>query len=384
MSKTKFFIVSIIIAVTIASCQSVSIEPSSQSYFPATFTPPPNPTPYPQDFVHLIWFYKPPDEATFNTLPHYFDRFIFTHKDEAKRDQLKSMGVDSPIIEYLLLAEVMDPGSCDAQPYGNQVAYEVGDFCKLSEEHPDWFLTDTNGKKIYYNDNFVFMDPGNQGFREFWLERARALQDNYNWDGIFLDNAEGSLNKFRRLGVQPAKYADDAAYQAAFEEFLSYIYQNYFHPQGKLAIANIVSMNDFVPWFRYQQYLDGAMLEDFAMDWSTGYLSPSAWDAQLTAVEEALAANKRLILISQGDKNDLTRQNFAFGSYLLVNNGNAAFRYADADDYGEFRFYGNYRSNIGIPLGLRYKTGNTWRRDFSNGYVIVDPAKHTAEIFVNQ
>jgi hypothetical protein len=44
--------------------------------------------------------------------------------------------------------------------------------------------------------------------------------------------------------------------------------------------------------------------------------------------------------------------------------------------------YGNYNVKLGSPRGARYLQGSVWRRDFTNGYVIVDPARHTASIVV--
>lgn len=64
------------------------------------------------------------------------------------------------------------------------------------------------------------MDPGNSGWQAFWLQRASFLQENYNWDGIFLDNVEASLSTINEWGEQPAAYHDDTSYQSAVESEL--------------------------------------------------------------------------------------------------------------------------------------------------------------------
>src|SRR5262249_10948407 len=147
------------------------------------------------------------------TLAEKFDVFILTHKDEDERDKLKALGVKSPILLYLQLLEIKNPGSCTESPQGNQVAYQVGDFCQISEQHPDWSLLDQSGKRIVEN-NSVYMDPGNAEYRAFWLQRAKALQEQYHWDGFFIDNLEISLSKIAAKGVIPAKYPTDVVYQA--------------------------------------------------------------------------------------------------------------------------------------------------------------------------
>ena len=323
--------------------------------------------------------HKPPEDHLLPVLAQKFDVFILTHKDEEQRDALKSLGVKSPILLYLQLLEIKDPGSCTQKPQGNQVAYEVGDFCEISQQHPDWFLLDQNGNRIVDNES-VYMDPGNEEYRLFWLQRAKTLLEQYHWDGLFIDNLEASLSKINSKGVVPAKYPDDASYQAAIEGFLNYLHADYFEPRKQPVLANIISMKDWSVWQHYLQYLDGAMIEAFAVDWNNDYRSVSDWERQMQAIDEALLREKNLILVAQAEQPDENRQLFALASYLLVANNNASFRYADSNGYRELLLYENYFLDLGNPLGPRYKKGSFWRRDFTNGYVLVDPETQRAEI----
>jgi hypothetical protein len=333
----------------------------------------------PYQTVRLAWFYKPPDDALLPTLAENFDVFILTHKDERQRDVLKSLGVKSPIFVYLQFVEIKDPGSCTEDPQGNQVAYQTGDFCEINEQHPDWFLLDQYGNRIV-NGNLVYMDPGNMEYRAFWLKRARALQEQFHWDGIFIDNLEASLGKINNKGTIPAKYPDDVSYQSAIEGFLKYLQENYFASSGQPVLANIISIRDWNVWLRYLQYLDGAMIEAFAVDWSNDYRSASDWESQLAVIDQALSQGKMLILVSQAEHPDSNRQEFTFASYLLVANENVSFRYADSDGYREISLFENYFLDLGEPLGPRYKKGFAWRRDFNNGYILVNPWTHSAEM----
>ena len=330
--------------------------------------------------IQLAWFYKPPEKDSLPTIAENYDIFVLTHKDEGQRDRLRSLGVKSPIYVYLQLVEIRDPGSCTEGPQGNQVAYEPGDFCEISENHPDWFLLDQNGQRIVTGNNTYYMDPGNPEYRAFWLERAKALREEYDWDGVFIDNVEVSLNKLENAEIAPAKYPNDASYQVAIEGFLKYLYESYFQPNRLPVLANIISVDDWEVWLSYLQYLDGAMIEAFAVDWSNGYRSPTDWKEQMTAAEQALAQEKTLILVSQSGVARPKHQLFSLASYLLVANKNAYFRYADSDDYREISLYENYSLDLGTPLGPRYKDGTFWRRDFTNGIVLVDPKANSAEI----
>ena len=334
---------------------------------------------HPFEDIQLAWFYKPPEKDSLPVLAENYDIFVLTHKDEGQRDRLKSLGVKSPIYVYLQLVEIRDPGSCTEGPQGNQVAYQAGDFCEISENHPDWFLLDQNGQRIMLGNTY-YMDAGNPEYRAFWLERAKALQEEYDWDGVFIDNVEVSLNKLENMEITPAKYPDDASYQVAIEGFLKYLYENYFEPNRKPLLANIISVDDWDVWLRYLQYLDGAMIEAFAVDWSNGYRSPTDWKEQMAAAEKALSQGETLILVSQSGVARPKHQLFSLASYLLVANKNAYFRYADSDNYREISLYENYALDLGTPLGPRYKDGTFWRRDFTNGSVLVDPKTNSAEI----
>lgn len=332
--------------------------------------------------MQFAWFYKPPADGDLSTLAQHFDVFILTHKDEAERDALRQQGVTAPILQYLSFEAIHDPGRCEAVPTGNQVAHRAGDFCDLSERHPDWFLLDTHGRRMVH-DGDVMMDPGHPEWRAFWLERARQSQESLGWDGVFLDNVEASLSKRVRRGAVPAAYSDDASYQAAIEGFLDYLYTNYFQPRGRPLFANIIELDNAEVWTRYLRHLDGAMIEAFAVGWDD-YRSPGHWEEQLRLVELAQSLGKRMVLVSQGTRDDTAREMFAFASYLLVANGGTSFRYTHSSAYEELWVYSNYLLELGEPLGPRYSEGGIWRRDFAGGTVSVDPESHRAGITIRE
>jgi hypothetical protein len=194
---------------------------------------------------------------------------------------------------------------------------------------------------------------------------------------------EASRTKMVRENRTLAKYPDDQSYADAVEGFLAYIRQNYFEPRGKKIFGNIVSLDEEHIFDQYLQHLDGAMIESFATDWSDGYREADDWEEQMTRVQNALAQGKTMILVAQGDQDDLALQNFAYASYLLIANGNAVFRYTHSENYRDLWLYDNYHLDPGAPLGDRYEENGGWRRDFTNGYVTVDPGSHEAEIVLN-
>jgi hypothetical protein len=147
-----------------------------------------------------------------------------------------------------------------------------------------------------------------------------------------------------------------------------------------LLFANLVARKDDADWAKYLTYLNGAMHEGWAIDWPNGYRSVKTWDKQMALAEQTQAMGKFIILVSQGKQTDQDLQKFAFASYLLINQGRAAFRYANSQSYAEAWLYDDYKINLGEALGPRYKDGDAWRRDFTNGFVIVNPQTHEVQI----
>ena len=337
----------------------------------------------PNETVNLAFFYKPPTNSNAATVAGNFNSVILTGGDENFRNSLAANGLTSTVPQYFRAEGIQNPGSCTASPANNQIANRAGDFCWISQNHPDWFLLDTNGNRMRTSptSSYYRMDPGNEGWRNFFVTRLLETQQQKGWSGLFLDNVEASLSEIQGDGLASAKYPDHASYQAAVRGFLQYLYQNYSLPYDRPVVGNIIARQDDATWYSYLQYMSGAMQERWSVAWSfTDYVSENKWKSDMALAEQTQSQGKYIILVAPGNKADANRQNFAFASYLLISNGKAAFRYADDDLYTEVWLYNNYDVNLGNPLGARYQTGTSWRRDFTGGYVIVDPVNRTATI----
>ena len=337
----------------------------------------------PNQTINIAHFFKPPQNMDAATAANHFDTIVLTNGDNVYLNQLAATGFGSTVPQYFRADGIQDPGSCTDSPLNNQVAYRTGDFCNISQNHPDWFLLDSDGRRITVTSGgeYYRLDQSNPGWREFFLSRVMESQNQHGWSGLFLDNVEGSLSKF--FGPRPVRYPTDVSYQAAIEGFLNYLHVNYSQRHERPIIGNIVARDDEEVWFNYLQYLDGAMTERFAVDWrETSYLTPNQWNEDMVQMERTQANGNSVILVAPGNQWDVNRQRFAFASYLLISNGRAAFRYSNADSYRQAWLYDNYRINLGNPLGPRYLSGTAWRRDFTNGYVVVDPTNLLANIVI--
>ena len=204
----------------------------------------------PSRTVNLAFFYKPPANGTASTIASNFGTVVLTGGDENFRDQLKANGFSSPISQYFRSDGIQNPGNCTSSPANNQFAYKAGDFCAISQNHPDWFLLDTNGNRMKTSptSNYYRMDYGNAGWQNFVLTRILEMQQN-GWSGVFLDNLEAGLSEIQRDGLIAAKYRDNASYQAAVKGFIQYLYVNYSQAYDRPLVANIIARSDDATWY---------------------------------------------------------------------------------------------------------------------------------------
>ena len=373
-AKNLYRYLSLVVVLTLVLSTSLVAHASSPASLPQVGT----------SSTSLAWFYKPPADGNLTVVAQNFSTFIMTKGNEGTRDQLLALGAPHPVLEYLRFEAIMDPGSCTAAPWNNNVAYKVGDFCNISANHPDWFLLTTSGQRIMHltgTTKFYLMDPGNPGWRAFFLSRVQEIfAADPVWDGVFLDNVEATNAFHVRAGEALAAYPDNASFQAAVQGFLQYLRANYFAPQGKLLSANLISRTNDADFTKYLTSLDGVMHEGWSIDDPKRWRSAAEWETHLALAEQTQAMGKSIILVSHGTQADLELQNFAYASYLLIANGKASFRYASSSAYNQAWLYDNYKLNLGAPLGPRYKSGSAWKRDFSNGSVSVDPTSHAVSI----
>lgn len=345
--------------------------------------------------VNLTWFYIPPeDESKLPTISDNFDHFVLTKNFEDDRDYLQNEGYT--VLQYTKFDAIDDPCfqalkptgttcNCGSNPLNNQVAWEPNDVCYIRDNHPDWFLRDALGNIMYAsqgNKDEVIMDPGNQGWRDFWLNRLIPEQE-AGWDGIFIDNM---ATTFTRHGAAPTdlqKYTTQQ-WREAVTGFLKYAHDNYFAAANKDMFANLsVYWKEDDTYYQFLQYLDGTMDEHWAVPGNdTSTYSELSWEDRLLRVQQTLSLGKQMMLVSRGERWNGARQRFALASYLLIAEDDAYFRYSRQSDYRSIWLYDNYDVALGNPLGSYYQDGNTWRRDFDNGQVSVTPSTNNASITV--
>lgn len=347
--------------------------------------------------IQLGWFFLPHDDL--QRISENFDLFVLTKNFEKERDDLIRRGED-PVLQYLTVDSIDDPCfqaddpigttcNCNKAPRNNNVGWNANDICWIRDNHNDWFLRDANGNLIYSgwgssNNPYIIMDPGKQGWREFYLQRARESQENLGWHGIFMDNLGEIFTAHTGQPVALRDYPTDQSYQDAMVGFLSYLRTNYFAPEGRPMFANFSASWDRQPaYYRYLEQLDGVMDEYWAVT-GNDYYRILSYEKRLEAAVRTQELGKTMLLVSQGTRNDYAREQFSLATYLLVATDKAFFRYTNQDNYGEIWLYDNYNIYLGDPQGSYYKQGDKYFRDFTHGRVMVDPVARQSSITTNE
>jgi hypothetical protein len=351
----------------------------------------------------IAYFYMPPSDGTSAAfLAHHFQLIIMTHPEEPYMAQLRHAGFTGPVLQYIAANEAEGPGpyanasaACDRQypTYQRTVADRVGVFCAQIHPHEHWFLHNRRGERLwsrYRSGDGVWrttyaMNPGSAGWRAFLIHRLRQYRP-LGYDGFFFDNVDLSRSRlFRQTGDRGGleEYATQAAFRRAEEGYLAAVRAAF--PHVPIWANLTVDPNRRGDWQGYLRYLNGVMVEDFALGWNTYPLPVAKRLAQLANIRAALGAGKSVLLVEQGKRRDRARLGVGLAlAWALAADapGRVYFRYGDSgdEDYRTVWWYRAYRFQPPAPVSpLRCGVG-VCRRDYAQGVLRVDLAQGRAEL----
>jgi hypothetical protein len=333
--------------------------------------------------VRLAWFFATPVDGTdAATVAASAAEVVLTGgRDLEFRRELRASGYEGRVLQYIDMPYTRGsavPEDERFSPWDNQVAWHPRDFATLIDPQEGWFLHGPSGRRcrerIDSNGVKYVMNPGAPGWRSFFLERVRWALDNWNYDGVFLDNLWRA--PFAKLvgicGGPPRELGSDTEWRNASLELL-----------GRLRrLGSPVWANTDGPEV-YGRHLDGWMFEAFAGGWGGGFQSERDTLDVLTLAENHARQGKRILLVAQGEREDVDRLRYSLAAYLLVAGPTVSFRYSSVDGaaYRTLWSYPEYELLLGTSRGPRRRVSDSvWRREFANGYVEVDLARRVARL----
>jgi putative glycosyl hydrolase-like family 15 (GHL15) protein len=293
---------------------------------------------------------------------------ILHHYDRRRVRRLRSA---NPKLKLLMYVDLMSSDPRD--PAG---ALDWASYTDATAHHPDWFLRDRNGKQLVFKDypTSRVMDVGNPLYQDAGAARVIRLARSDGFDGVFLDDANASLRWVIAGGSAAcATYPTTAKWQSAVYSFLANV-----GPQlrraGLLAVANIGgSTITSGLWQKWNGPIDGAMEESFT-NGGTGpdSMANGQWPAKLSHALWSEENGK--ISLDHAVTGTRRGARYALATMLLVARGENLF--SASLGYSREVWWPEYHTanSLGRPLGdYRVLSNGVFRRDFTNGVVLVNP-----------
>jgi putative glycosyl hydrolase-like family 15 (GHL15) protein len=250
--------------------------------------------------------------------------------------------------------------------------------------HESWFWHNPQGQRVRSKQDGKFlMNISDPGFRAYWRDSLIAQVRSGDYDGIFLDSASPALLQWEarvpedpRLlgrGVRTNIFPElgGKTWIAAWQEWIADL-------NGALAVKGIPLIPNVGTLTTSWDNSDYSLTEGVFCE---GFLDPkfatADWEAAIDQTLSLVARNKIVILQNylRSADNRLSKRRYLLANYLLVKGTRTYLAYfaSRLDWYPEWE----------LDLGPAQKTAarasdllwnGVYRRDFTNGVVLVNPA----------
>jgi hypothetical protein len=267
--------------------------------------------------------------------------------------------------------------------------YAVYTNSTLAATHPEWILRDGSGNKLYIPWGCAngtcpqyAADVSDPGFRSWWISNATA-ELSAGYKGVWIDDVNLEFRVADGNGNEVAPIDHNTGAPMTADNWRLYVAQ--FVEQIRAALPAYEILHNAIWYASPTEYSDQYVLRQIkAADYIN--LERGISDAGLTGmtgkysvgdfigyVDVAHAYGKNVVF------DELSRNgDYGLAGYFLINNGNDALgdQTVTPDNW-----WTGYNVNLGAPQGARYTWYNLLRRDFAQGFVLLNPPK-TAPVTV--
>jgi hypothetical protein len=249
-----------------------------------------------------------------------------------------------------------------------------------------WLLKDGAGKELQVTGSDWVGDVGSRGYQQAWLSNVSHWLRSHHAAGVFIDNVVCTLSGLTG-GRYPAKYPSPSAWADAQASFIAYV------GSRMKSMGLYVALNAYCEgpdsgssnnawWSRLAPNVSAESTEYFEQNPNNPaqqyYDSPSTswlgnWAGKLDVLRVAQRHGRDAFAITAGTRDNTTLMTYARASYLLVWNGRGgAFIYAPTD--GSDPWNAAWTTPIGKPVRSMQRAGAVYFRQYSAGYVVVNPS----------
>jgi hypothetical protein len=292
------------------------------------------------------------------------------------------------------------PGISTYYTSGSQVVYNdewnAGVWYSIAKAN-GWLLHDLSGNEIYYGSggNGRLTNPGLLGFQQEWVKEMTAYLQSTGADGVFIDNfgvwppVNGSPWNIKEISNQ-------AAYQAAQLSFIKYV-GGALKAEGYYVMVNGMA---YIPgdngsddgtlskaWIdQIYPYINGYFVEywqengsDFRLR-GLGVEWYNHWDAWQSVMAYAQSKGLDFHGEVEAGATDLQEDRYVRASFLLEWNGGGG-SFMPSPTSASDNWNNVLAINPGLPSAAKTQIAtNIWRRDYTNGVVVVNPTASTVTV----
>lgn len=297
---------------------------------------------------------------------------------QSQAEAIKAANPDVKVLAYKNLSAANDtigPGGLISTGVSHEEA---------SESHPEWFLKNKSGNRFTFSAySFLWaMDISKSSYQNRWASNVLADLRAGPWDGVFMDDTNPTIKYHYEPDEVQSSMDTDREYQQATESALANIAPK-IRDEGFLVVPNFGAWGEYSDEINaWLPYVDGGMDEMF-LKWGNsageGYAWSGRWKDQLDNLKLTQKLGKDYIAITHSDNNDAKAARYGFATTLLGSKGRASFSLHH--EYSSENWFNFYSTPIGSPVGGATKDSNgVWRRDFSDGLVLVNPNDSAREV----
>ena len=261
-----------------------------------------------------------------------------------------------------------------------------------------WLLKNSGGG---YLRNPVYesyiADVGNPAYQKQWADNVAGFLARNHDDGVFVDDVVADIEAL--AGEYPSKYPSQHAWQDAQLSFIRYVGRTlkkkgfYVLASANGSIRDDSRSNNAELTSLFWKQLAPSVSGLFCEYWLQLPPDPSKlrvagsddwtkwWGRWQSLVSVAQNAGVDFFAEMYGTNAGTDVMRYGRASFLLDwDGGGGAFIFSPGDD-GADPWNPEWTTQIGRPVGRKFKVGVGWRRNFSSGVALVNPSAAFAQTF---
>jgi hypothetical protein len=254
--------------------------------------------------------------------------------------------------------------------------------------HESWFMHEGGQRLRQTAWDWYLMNISQGGYRDYWADSCIERMRNGDCDGVFADSFTVDAY-FDQLVPAHPWFTDTTLCIANWIPRLE-VYADYI--QARLAatperfsfIPNLGALVTSWDTTTYAELGDGGMVEGFAAWGDSSYFDLADWRLQMDRILDLVRRDKIVICQSYASDENFGQRMFLIGCYLLIK-GTRTYVNMIPDGAEELWYHAEYEISIGTPIGslpggidgLFDASSGCYRRDYSNGIVLVNPGPAT-------